>query len=164
LSVARQDILASRACRVILRDRRYSPQRARALIRWLESDWAPTAGIAGLALAELGDHAFEDLLSHVARGEGLPRPNAVWAIELFPDQHDRLAPLLRRWLAQSQGELRSQCAVSLAHLLAERLRRHLWVDPSDVELVRSVLAPLATTSGGARVHLRGFEEVLAAAG
>lgn len=164
MSLARQDILASLACRIILRDPRYSPARARALIHWLESEWEPTSDIAGRALAQLGPRAFDDLLAHVLRNNRLPRPNSVWALELFPNQHDRLLPLLRQWLAQSQGELRAQCAVSLAHKLAKRLQNRVDVDADDINLVRSVLAPLTLTNGGARVHLRCLEEALAVAG
>ena len=94
MELTRRDMLASRACRVVLRDRRYSRPRSRALIDWLKSDWEPTADIAGRALASLGPQAFDDLLNDVLSQAGPPRANLVWALELFPERHERLLPLL----------------------------------------------------------------------
>lgn len=159
----RRDILADRACRVVLRDHRYSRPRASALIEWLKSDFAPTADVAGRALATLGPQAFDDLLGDVLSRPSLPKPNLVWALELFPERHGRLLPLLREWLGRSAGNLRLQVAVSIAHIVTERLRKRLPVDQADVALFKSVLVP-AVDQGAVRVHLRDFERAAAREG
>jgi hypothetical protein len=157
MDLSRRDILATRACRVILRDQRYSPARTRALIEWLKSEFVPTSDIAARALAKLGRQAFDDLLADVLSGSGLPKASVVWALELFPEEHERLLPLLREWIGGSGDDLRRQIAVSIAHVLTERLNRRLPVEPADVALFKTVLIPAASDHGGIRVCLRDFE-------
>src|SRR5687767_13137528 len=132
-----RDILASRACREVLRNPSYSPSRSSELIEWLKSDFQPTADIAGRALAALGPQAFEDLLNDVLSRPDVPKPYLVWALELFPQGHERLLPLLRDWLGRSSGDLQLQVAVSIAHVVTERLRNGLPVDQADVSLLKS---------------------------
>ncbi len=158
-----RDILASRTCREVLRNPSYSPSRSRKLIEWLKSDFQPTADIAARALAALGAQAFDDLLGDVLSRPDLPKPNLVWALELFPEGHERLLPLLRDWLGRSGDDLRLQIAVSIAHVVTERLRKGLPVDQADVSLFESVLVP-AIDHGAIRVHLRDFERAAAEAG
>lgn len=158
-----RDILADRTCGEVLRDPSYSPSQSRELIEWLKSDFQPTADIAGRALGALGPQAFDDLLDDVLSRPDLPKPNLVWALELFPERHERLLPLLRDWLGRSAGGLRLQVAVSIAHILTERLRKGLPVDQVDVSLFKSVLVP-AIDHGAIRVHLRDYERAAAAAG
>ena len=157
MSISREDVLIKRACRVLLRDNRYTEPRSRALIRWLGSNWAPTSDIAARTLVKLGPKAFDDLLVDVLNGDRLPLPNAVWALELFSDQHDRLLPHVRKWLTKSKGELQMQSAVTIAHILTKRLKNRQKIDTADVELFRSVLTPKAISSAAIRVHLRDFE-------
>jgi hypothetical protein len=158
-----RDILSDRACREVLRSASYSPSRSSELIEWLKSDFQPTADIAGRALAALGPQAFDDLLDDVLSRPDLPKPNLVWALELFPERHERLLPLLRDWLGRSAGDLRLQVAVSIAHIVTERLRKGLPVDQVDVSLFKAVLLP-AIDRGAIRVHLRDFERAAAEAG
>lgn len=160
---AERDILADRACREVLRNPSYSPLLSSELIEWLKADFQPTADIAGRALAVLGPRAFEDLLDDVLSRPDLPEPNHVWALELFPEMHERLLPFLRDWLARSAGDLRLQVAVSIAHVLTERLRKGLPVNQADVSLFKSVLVP-ALDRGTIRVHLRDFDRAAAGAG
>ena len=131
--------------------------------RLAEIGLGATADIAGRALASLGPQAFDDLLNDVLSQAGPPRANLVWALELFPERHERLLPLLRDWLRRSEGELRLQIAVSIAHVLTERLKEKLPVDQADVALFKSVLVP-AINHGAVRVHLRDFERAAAEAG
>src|SRR5688500_5312992 len=98
MEMTHRDILAHRACRVVLRDNRYSRSRSKALIAWLGSEWPPTADIAGRALATLGIQAFDDLLNDVLSQGGPTKADLVWALTLFPETHDRLLPFLRDWL------------------------------------------------------------------
>ena len=163
MGLTERDILADRACREVLRNPSYSPARSSELVEWLKSDFLPTADIAGRALAALGPQAFDDLLDDVLSRPDLPKPNLVWALELFPERHERLLPLLRDWLGRSAGDLRIQVAVSIAHVLTERLRKGLPVDQADVSLFKSVLVP-AIDHGAVRVHLRDFERAAAEAG
>lgn len=158
-----RDMLATRTCREVLRSPSYSPSRSSKLIEWIKSDFAPTADIAGRALAVLGPQAFDDLLEDILSRPDLPKPNLVWALELFPERHERLLPLLRDWLGRSDGDLRLQIAVSIAHIATQRLRDGLPVDQGDVSLFKSVLAP-AVEHGGIRVQLREFERAAAEAG
>ncbi|HVS71711.1 MAG TPA: hypothetical protein VHQ47_10695 [Phycisphaerae bacterium] len=158
-----RDVLASRVCREVLRNPSYAPSRTRELIEWLKSDLRPTADIAGRALAALGPQAFDDLLNDVLSRPDLPKPSLVWALELFPERHERLLPLLRDWLGRSAGDLRLQVAVSIAHIITERLEKRLPVDQADVSLFKSVLVP-AMNRGAIRVHLRDFELAAAEAG
>jgi hypothetical protein len=163
MGLTERDILADRACREVLRNPSYSPSRSSELIEWLKSDFRPTADIAGRALAVLGPQAFEDLLDDVLSRPDLPKPNLVWALGLFPERHEHLLPLLRDWLGRSAGDLRLQVAVSIAHVVTERLRKGLPVDQADVSLFKSVLVP-AIDRGAIRVHLRDFERAAAKAG
>jgi hypothetical protein len=133
------------------------------LIEWLKSDFQPTSDIAGRALAVLGPQAFDDLLDDVLSRPDLPKPNLVWALELFPERHERLLPLLRDWLGRSTGVLRLQVAVSIAHIVTERLKKRLSVDQADVSRFKSVLVP-AIDQGAIRVHLRDYERAAAEAG
>ena len=158
-----RDILADRACREVLRNPSYSPSRSCELIEWLKSDFQPTADIAARALAALGPQAFDDLLDDVLSRPGLPKPNLVWALELFPERHERLLPLLRDWLGRSAGDLRLQVAVSIAHVVTGRLRKGLPIDQADVSLFMSVLVP-AIDRAAIRVHLSDFERAAAKAG
>ncbi|MGC4007162.1 MAG: hypothetical protein QM811_30150 [Pirellulales bacterium] len=89
-------------------------------------------------------------------------PNVVWALQQFPERHERLLPRLRDWLARSADELRIQIAVSIASVVSERLRRRFPVEQTDVALFKSVLIP-AIHHGAVRAHLRDFERVLAEA-
>ena len=146
----------------MLRSPSYSPSRAGELIGWLKSDFQPTADVAGRALAALGPQAFDDLLNDVLSRPELPKPNLVWALELFPERHERLLPLLRDWLGRSAGDLRLQLGVSIAHIITERLKKGLPVDQADVSLFKSVLVP-AINQGAIRVHLRDFERAAAEA-
>jgi hypothetical protein len=163
MGLTERDILADRTCREVLRNPSYSPSRSRELIKWLKSDFQPTADIAGRALAVLGPQAFDDLLNDIVSRPDLPKPNLVWALELFPERHERVLPLLRDWLGRSTGELRLQVAVSIAHIITERLKKRLPVDQADVSLFRSVLDP-AINHGAIRVHLRDYERAAAQAG
>jgi hypothetical protein len=158
-----RDILADRVCREVLRNPSYSSSRSRELVEWLKSDFQPTADIAGRALANLGPQAFDDLLDDVLARPDLPKPNVVWALELFPEKHGRLLPLLRDWLTRSTGDLRLQIAVSIAHVVTERLKRRLPVDQADVTMFKSVLIP-TVNHGAVRVILRDFEHAAAEAG
>ena len=163
MGLSDRDIIAHRTCREVLRNPTYSRSRSSELIEWLKSDFAPTADIAGRALAALGPQAFEDLLADVLSLPDLPKPNLVWALELFPERHERLLPLLRDWLGRAAGDLRLQVAVSIAHILTERLKNRCPVDQADVLLFKSVFVS-AINQGAVRVHLRDFERAMAEAG
>ena len=158
-----RDMLAHRKCREVLRSPSYSPSRSSELIKWVKSDFEPTADIAGRALAVLGPQAFDDLLKDVLSRPDLPKPNLVWALGQFPERQERLLPLLRDWLSRSDGDLQIQIALSIAHIATQRLRDGLPVDQADVLLFRSVLVP-AIEQGSIRVYLREFERAAAEAG
>src|SRR5262245_23350747 len=100
MSSLQHNLLISRACRVIIRDEKYSRPRTRALISWLHSEWAPTSDIARVAILRLGPRAFDDLLVSLRSSEVLPHPNCVCALALFPDQQAQVLRLLRDWIAR----------------------------------------------------------------
>jgi hypothetical protein len=153
-----QDV--STECRAVLRERRYSTDKAAKLIEWLRHEDAAVADMAGRALAAMGTPAFNDLLQRVMGPGAAPWPNAVWTLELFADCHERLLPVLRLWLRQGTGEMERQCAVSLAHILVTRRQQGHPTEPDDVAACQSILERDADSSPALRVHLRGLQEGL----
>lgn len=147
-------------CRKVLRHPCYDERTSADLIRWLGDSDEALSDLAGRALAVLGLPAFNDLIAFVTSSEAAPWPNAVWALTLCPEGHDRLLPLLRSWLARADGELERQCATSLGQILVARKRQGYAPDPDDVEICRRVLEREAATHLGIRVHLREFRKGL----
>ncbi len=145
----------SERCRAALRDRVYSPELSADLVGWLAGPNAAVSDYAGRALAALGSQAFDDLLDHVTGPGKVPWPNAVWTLELFPDPHDRLLPLVRAWLGDAVDvKLEQQCAISLAHILKIRHDSGQPVDPVDLAACRRVLERDAARDPNIKVHLR----------
>ena len=146
-------LLADRACRVLMRDRRFTPQRAQTLIQWLESDWDPLSDIAGRTLAALGPQAFQRLFDSIPR-EGLPSPRAAWALSLFGSEQEKLLPAIRLWLTQSTGQVQVACALAMGDLLVQRFQQGRDVPRSDVEMCRAVMTPEVARQPAIYVHLR----------
>lgn len=147
-------------CRAALRDRTYSAARSAAFITWLKEPDAAVADLAGHALAAIGPAAFEDLLLVVTAPGTTPCPNAVWALALFDEKHERLLPWLRSWLDSTTDGLERQCALSLAGVVMNRRRLGHVPDESDLAACRRVLERDSLTCPSLRVTLRTLRKEL----
>jgi hypothetical protein len=96
-------------------------------------------------------------------GDGAPSPEIVGALALFPQEFDQTLHLLWEWLSKSRGKLRKTCIVSIAYILAEKLRRKQKVDIEKVQLIRPMLVQKSRKDAVLRIHLRDFDRAVAGA-